>query len=93
MMPPAKEKNADSGGTAAYHEWIKADVFCALIEKSRSGQGHGPAAEPRRISNTIRDLIGVDYDTQVEFPPTTRATLRQQTATCSRSRRCCWKNT
>ncbi|MBL9200146.1 MAG: DUF1592 domain-containing protein [Opitutaceae bacterium] len=68
LMPPAAEAQPTAAELARLHDWIKREAF-----------GLDPAApDPGRVTvrrlnrteyrNTIRDLTGVDYDTQKEFP-------------------------
>ncbi|HZF01760.1 MAG TPA: DUF1587 domain-containing protein, partial [Methylomirabilota bacterium] len=70
MMPPAKRKERPTAEEQQLiTKWIKADVFG--IDPKNPDPGKVTVRRLNRVEyhNTIRDLIGVDYDTQVEFPP------------------------
>src|SRR5882724_9575972 len=70
MMPPAKIKERPTASEQQLiTKWIKADEFG--IDPKNPDPGKVTVRRLNRVEyhNTIRDLIGVDYDTQVEFPP------------------------
>ena len=49
--------------------------------------------ERRHGEHTIRDLMGISYDTQMAFPPDDTGYGSTPSETCLPFRRCCWKNT
>jgi len=70
MMPPAKIKERPTAEEQQrIISWIKADEFG--FDPKNPDPGKVTVRRLNRVEyhNTIRDLIGVDYDTQIEFPP------------------------
>ena len=70
MMPPAKRKERPTAEELQrIASWIKTDEFG--IDPQNPDPGRVTVRRLNRVEyhNTIRDLIGVDYDTQTEFPP------------------------
>lgn len=69
LMPPPKKPQPSARQVARIEHWIKARAF-ALDEKNPD-PGQVTICRLNRVEyrNTIRDLMGVDYDTDAEFPP------------------------
>lgn len=69
IMPPAGEPRPSDAEMRLLEDWIKRAAFG--IEPRTSDPGSVTIRRLNRIEyrNTIRDLMGVDYDTNVEFPP------------------------
>lgn len=69
LMPPPKKPQPSARQVARIERWIKARAF-ALDEKNPD-PGRVTIRRLNRVEyrNTIRDLVGVDYDTDNEFPP------------------------
>jgi mono/diheme cytochrome c family protein len=69
MMPPAKKPRPSPEQEAAIAHWIKSAVF--RVDPANPDPGRVTVRRLNRVEyrNTIRDLMGIDYDTQGEFPP------------------------
>jgi mono/diheme cytochrome c family protein len=69
IMPPDKKPRPTDAQKQAVANWIKTDVFG--IDPKNLDPGRVTVRRLNRVEyrNTIRDLMGVDYDTSVEFPP------------------------
>jgi len=69
LMPPQKNPRPTSGEVKRLEDWIKSSVF--KIDPKNLDPGRVTVRRLNRVEyrNTIRDLIGFDYDTQIEFPP------------------------
>ena len=70
IMPPSKRKvRPNQQQKEQIAEWIKRDVF--RIDPRNPDPGRVTVRRLNRVEyhNTIRDLMGVDFDTQTEFPP------------------------
>jgi hypothetical protein len=69
LMPPARKAQPTEAEKLVIVSWIKSDVF--NIDTNNLDPGHVTVRRLNRVEyrNTVRDLLGVDYDTQVEFPP------------------------
>ncbi|MCW3095887.1 MAG: hypothetical protein JWL77_1505 [Chthonomonadaceae bacterium] len=68
-MPPAAMAQPTAAEKDRIGQWIKTHVY--RIDPAHPDPGHVTVRRLNRVEyhNTIRDLIGVDYDTQTEFPP------------------------
>ena len=68
VMPPSKKPHPNSEQKQAILSWIKADVF--KIDPAHPNPGRVTVHRLNRAEyrNTIRDLMGVDFDTDGEFP-------------------------
>jgi hypothetical protein len=68
IMPPAKKPRPTDAQKQLLANWIKTDVFG--IDANNPDPGRVTVRRLNRVEyrNTIRDLLGVDYDTSVEFP-------------------------
>jgi hypothetical protein len=69
LMPPNKKPQPTAEQKELIARWIKTTVF--EIDPQNPNPGRVTVRRLNRVEyrNTIRDLIGVDYDTQNEFPP------------------------
>ena len=69
MMPPPKKDKPSEEEIAALEKWIKLGVF--EIDPEHPDPGRVTLRRLNRVEyrNTIRDLMGVDYRTDEEFPP------------------------
>jgi hypothetical protein len=69
LMPPPKKPRPTSEQKQQIALWIKRDVFG--LDPQNPDPGRVTLRRLNRVEyhNTIRDLLGVDFDTQTEFPP------------------------
>jgi len=69
IMPPDKKPKPTDAERQVMAKWIKTEVFG--IDPNNIDPGRVTVRRLNRVEyrNTIRDLMGVDYDTSVEFPP------------------------
>jgi Protein of unknown function (DUF1592)/Protein of unknown function (DUF1588)/Protein of unknown function (DUF1587)/Protein of unknown function (DUF1585)/Protein of unknown function (DUF1595)/Planctomycete cytochrome C len=69
IMPPADKPQPSAGERRMLEDWIKREALG--IDPSDPDPGRVTVRRLNRVEyrNTIRDLLGVDYDTTSEFPP------------------------
>lgn len=69
LMPPARKAQPTDAEKQVVVNWIKTAIFG--IDPNNPDPGRVTVRRLNRVEyrNTIRDLLGVDYDTQDEFPP------------------------
>jgi hypothetical protein len=69
IMPPAGKLRPADAELRLLEDWIKYGAFG--IDPRNPDPGRVTVRRLNRVEyrNTIRDLMGVDYDTSVEFPP------------------------
>jgi hypothetical protein len=69
LMPPNQKPQPTPQQKELIAQWIKKTVF--EIDPANPNPGRVTVRRLNRVEyrNTIRDLLGVDYDTQYEFPP------------------------
>src|SRR3954470_6118226 len=69
IMPPHKKPQPGPEERKKLEEWIKYEAFG--IDPNNLDPGRVTVRRLNRTEyrNTIRDLMGVDYDTEQEFPP------------------------
>ena len=69
IMPPAGKPRPTAQERRALEDWIKYEAFG--IDPRNPDPGRVTVRRLNRVEyrNTVRDLMGVDYDTSVEFPP------------------------
>src|SRR5579871_3221673 len=69
MMPPKNRARPSADQITQLENWIKGSVF--QIDPKNPDPGRVTVRRLNRVEyrNTIRDLMGVVYDTDVEFPP------------------------
>lgn len=68
LMPPAEEEQPSKDQLAKIERWIKFQAFA--IDPDHPDPGHVTVRRLNQVEyrNTIRDLLGVDYDTDANFP-------------------------
>ncbi|MBC8135365.1 MAG: DUF1592 domain-containing protein [Fibrella sp.] len=68
-MPPPEMDQPTAGEKQSIEQWIKSHVY--RIDPANPDPGRVTVRRLNRVEyrNTVQDLIGVDYDTQTEFPP------------------------
>ncbi|MGH7140813.1 MAG: DUF1587 domain-containing protein, partial [Pirellulales bacterium] len=68
LMPPQGEARPSTSDVAQIEGWVKSAVF--QIDPNNPDPGHVTVRRLNRVEyrNTVRDLIGVNYDTSGEFP-------------------------
>lgn len=68
IMPPDKKPKPTDAQKQVIANWVKTEVFG--IDPSNPDPGRVTVRRLNRVEyrNSIRDLMGVDYDTSVEFP-------------------------
>jgi hypothetical protein len=69
MMPPPKKPHPSPEQMALIESWIKARVFDSDPENPDPGRVTLRRLNRIEYRNTVRDLMGVDFDTNAEFPP------------------------
>lgn len=69
IMPPPKKPQPGAEEKRALDGWIKSAVF--EVDPANLDPGRVTVRRLNRVEyrNTIRDLMGIDFDTQTEFPP------------------------
>ncbi len=69
IMPPHPSERPNADEKKLLLDWIKTSRLG--IDPAQSDPGRVTLRRLNRVEyrNTIRDLMGIDYDTQVEFPP------------------------
>jgi hypothetical protein len=69
IMPPAHKERPTAEEVRVLEDWIKRDVF--RIDPDNPDPGRVTIRRLNRVEyrNTIRDLMGVDFNTEEEFPP------------------------
>src|ERR1041385_4866510 len=69
LMPPAKKPQPSAEERQRLEKWIKYEAFG--IDARNPDPGRVTARRLNRIEyrNTIRDLLGIDFNSEVEFPP------------------------
>jgi hypothetical protein len=69
LMPPEKKPHPSKDEIKSLERWIKFDAFG--IDPSDPDPGRVTVRRLNRVEyrNTIRDLMGIDFNTDTEFPP------------------------
>lgn len=69
IMPPKRKPQLTAEEKQRIDAWIQADVFG--LDPANPDPGRVTIRRLNRVEyrNTIRDLIGIDFDTELEFPP------------------------
>lgn len=69
MMPPVRKPQPTAEEKKLIERWIKDSVF--TIDPKNPDPGHVTLRRLNRVEyqNTVRDLIGVNFDAQTAFPP------------------------
>jgi len=69
IMPPPKKAQPSAEQKQQLEQWIKTAVFQADPQNPDPGRVTVRRLNRAEYRNTIRDLLGVDFDTDKEFPP------------------------
>ena len=69
VMPPQGESRPSAQEQARIREWVKTDVFGTDPNNPDPGRVTLRRLNRAEYQNTIRDLMGVDFKAEVEFPP------------------------
>src|SRR5213075_3106094 len=69
LMPPPKKVQPTAAQKKLIEEWIKTNVFKTDQENPDPGRVTVRRLNRVEYRNTIRDLMGIDFDTEKEFPP------------------------
>jgi hypothetical protein len=69
LMPPTGKSQPTAADRALLERWIKLDVFGSNPAEPDPGRVTLRRLNRVEYRNTIRDLVGVDFDTTGEFPP------------------------
>jgi hypothetical protein len=69
IMPPQKKPHPAPEDRKKLEEWIKYEAFGIDPKNPDPGRVTVRRLNRTEYRNTIRDLMGVDYDTDQEFPP------------------------
>jgi hypothetical protein len=69
IMPPAEKPHPDSKEIRILAEWIKRDVFGSDPVEPDPGRVTIRRLNRVEYRNTIRDLMGIDFKAEEEFPP------------------------
>jgi len=69
IMPPKRKTPLTSDQFDQISQWVKADVFGIDVNDPDPGRVTVRRLNRVEYRNTIRDLMGVDFDTTAEFPP------------------------
>ena len=69
IMPPQKKPHPGPEDRKKLEEWIKYEAFGIDPKSPDPGRVTVRRLNRTEYRNTIRDLMGIDYDTDQEFPP------------------------
>jgi hypothetical protein len=69
IMPPAKKPRPTAAERDVIAHWIKSDVFGINPQSIDPGRVTIRRLNRVEYRNTVRDLVGIDFDTDAEFPP------------------------
>jgi hypothetical protein len=69
LMPPPQKKQPSGEQKARIGQWIKSDVFALNPQNPDPGRVTVRRLNRTEYRNTIRDLMGVEFDVDKEFPP------------------------
>ncbi len=69
VMPPGKRKRPSAEEQQVLESWIKYGAFALDPKNPDPGRVTLRRLNSVEYRNTIRDLLGVDFDTDKEFPP------------------------
>ncbi len=69
LMPPQDKPRPTEAEIAALEQWIKRDAFDLDPKNPEAGRVTLRRLNRREYQNTIRDLMGIEYRTDEEFPP------------------------
>ncbi|HWN96475.1 MAG TPA: DUF1592 domain-containing protein [Methylomirabilota bacterium] len=69
IMPPPKKSQPSADQKRRLEQWIKTAVFQSDPQNPDPGRVTVRRLNRVEYRNTVRDLLGVDFDTEKEFPP------------------------
>ena len=69
LMPPSKKPRLSPEELTRLETWIKRDAFAVDPANPDPGRVTVRRLNRTEYRNTIRDLMGVEFDTDNEFPP------------------------
>ena len=69
LMPPAKKPQPSAEERRKIEEWIKFEAFGIDPKNPDPGRVTVRRLNRAEYRNTIRDLMGIDFHSEVEFPP------------------------
>jgi hypothetical protein len=69
LMPPPKKPQPTASQKKQIEEWIKSAVFETDPQNPDPGRVTVRRLNRVEYRNTIRDLMGINFDTEKEFPP------------------------
>src|SRR5438046_97927 len=69
LMPPEKKPHPSTQEQARLAEWIKFDAFGINAKNPDPGRVTVRRLNRVEYHHTIRDLMGIDFNSEVEFPP------------------------
>ncbi len=69
LMPPQKKPRPTAAEEKQLEDWIKFQAFAIDPRNPDPGRVTLRRLNRTEYHNTIRDLLGVDFNTEVEFPP------------------------
>ncbi len=69
LMPPPRKPHPSAGEQQRLEQWIKRDAFG--IDPKNPDPGRVTVRRLNRVEyrNTVHDLMGIDFNSEVEFPP------------------------
>jgi hypothetical protein len=69
VMPPDGEEQPSEAEKQLLFQWITTHVLSSARQQTDPGPSRLRRLNRMEYRNTIRDLMGIDFDTSVEFPP------------------------
>jgi hypothetical protein len=69
LMPPSGKSQPTAEDRALLERWIKLEVFASNPAQPDPGRVTLRRLNRVEYRNTVRDLVGIDFDTTGEFPP------------------------
>ena len=69
IMPPPKKAQPNAEQKQRLEQWIKSAVFKADVQNPDPGRVTVRRLNRVEYRSTVRDLLGVEFDTDKEFPP------------------------
>jgi hypothetical protein len=69
LMPPPEKSQPSAAERTLLERWIKTEVFASNPAQPDPGRVTLRRLNRVEYRNTIRDLVGIDFDTSGEFPP------------------------
>ncbi len=69
LMPPASEPKLSNEDREVVLDWIKSSIFKSDLSNADPGRVTVRRLNRMEYRNTIRDLMGIDFNAEVVFPP------------------------